>query len=393
MKTLQKLLTLSALLISASVYASTDDGVIRGLPDFTPIVTKYSSAVVHIMVTLDPTKSKAITFSNEKDQDAPPKFQFPPDFPPELLPHSNKKPNAPEPPMITGSGFIVTTTGYILTNAHVVDEAAKVVVHLTDQHEYVAKVVGFDERSDVAVIKIDTKNPLPTVLIGDSSTLHPGQWVVAMGAPFRFDGTTTAGIVSAVSRATRDSTIPFIQTDVAINPGNSGGPLFNMRGEVIGINSQIWSQSGGFEGIAFSIPINIALHVEEQLIKTGHVVYGRMGVGIVRVDQEAADVAGLDPPHGALVVQVAPDGPGVAAGIKSGDIIVNINGTDIIRSFELPALVGNIPPGTLVNVQLVRNKKLMDVSVIIAEMKDEPVPVPTVHIKHLPPKKRKHTNG
>ena len=269
-----------------------------------------------------------------------------------------------------GSGFIISADGYILTNAHVVAEASDVTVRLTDRREFTAKVIGVDKKSDVAVIRIPAKD-LPTVKIGDPSRLRPGEWVVAIGSPFGFENSVTAGIVSAMSRNLPDSGYtPFIQTDAAVNPGNSGGPLFNMAGEVVGINSQIYSRTGGFMGISFAIPIDVAVNVEEQLIKTGHVERGRIGVVIQDVNQQLADSFGLDRPHGALVSQVEEGAPGAKAGLKAGDVILSVNGRSIEHSNQLPTIIAAFKPGTTVSLEIWRDRAARKVPVQIAELKE-----------------------
>ena len=282
--------------------------------------------------------------------------------------------NAP-PAHGTGSGFIVSPDGYILTNAHVVSEAQTVTVRLTDRREFTAKIVGQDEHTDVAVLKIDAVN-LPVVKIGDPRLLKPGQWVVAIGSPFTFDNTATAGIVSATARSLpNDNSVPFIQTDAAVNPGNSGGPLFNARGEVVGINSQIFSQTGSYMGLSFAIPIDIAVNVENQLIKTGHVVRGRIGVEIVDVTASFAEAFGLGRPRGALVQRVEPGGPAEAAGVKSGDVILGVNGQNIDHFGDLSLLISNLHPGSEARITVWRGGKTQDISVKIAVVSDEQQPV------------------
>ena len=265
--------------------------------------------------------------------------------------------------------------GYILTNTHVVANADEVTVRLTDRREFPAKVIGADERTDVAVIKINATN-LPIVKLGDPSRIKPGQWVVAIGSPFGFENTVTSGIISATARSVPgENYVPFIQTDVAVNPGNSGGPLFNMAGEVIGINSQIFSRTGGFMGVSFAIPIDVARNVEEQLVKTGHVVRGRIGVTIQDVNAQLAESFGLDRPHGALVASVDKDGPAAKAGIVPGDVILNVGGHPIERYGELSGAIATMKPGQDVPLQVWRSGKEQTMSVKIEELKEKPTTV------------------
>jgi serine protease Do len=272
-----------------------------------------------------------------------------------------------------GSGFIVQPDGVILTNAHVVEGADEVRVRLADRHEYKGKVLGLDHQSDIAVVKIEAKG-LPVVKLGDPSKVRVGEWVLAIGSPFGFENTATVGIVSATSRSLPDGTyVPFIQTDAAVNPGNSGGPLFNTRGEVIGITSQIYSRSGGFQGIAFAIPINVATQVEEQLVKTGKVERGRIGVAIQEVTQSLAESFGLERPEGALVSSVENGGPAEKAGIKPGDVLLSIDGKKIEQSAELPPLVANVKPGAKASFEVWRDGGKRTVAVTVGELKQEQV--------------------
>jgi len=272
-----------------------------------------------------------------------------------------------------GSGFIVSPDGVILTNAHVVDDASEVTVKLTDKREFQAKVIGSDKQSDIAVIKIDAKD-LPVVKLGSASGVKVGEWVLAIGSPYGFENSVTSGIVSAKSRSLPDeSYVPFIQTDVAINPGNSGGPLFNMKGEVIGINSQIYSRTGGYQGLSFAIPINVAVKVKDQLQQYGKVSRGRLGIVIQEVNQQLADSFGLKTPSGALVSSVEEGGPAAKAGLKSGDVILKFDGKDISRSAELPARVADIKPGTKATLQVWRSGATKNVEVTVGEMKDAKV--------------------
>jgi serine protease Do len=270
-----------------------------------------------------------------------------------------------------GSGFIVGADGYILTNAHVVDRASQVTVKLKDRREFQAKVLGEDPRSDVAVLKIEARN-LPTVRLGDSSKLRPGEWVVAIGSPFGFENSVTAGIVSATSRAvgSQSSIVPFIQTDVAVNPGNSGGPLFNMAGEVVGINSMIYSGTGGYQGVSFAIPIDVALDVKDQLVKTGHVTRGRIGVTVQEVNAQLADSFKLDRPRGALVSSVESGGPADSAGVRPGDIIVGVDDRKVDLSSDLPGIVAHLAPGSSAKLDVIRDGQSRELKVRIAEMKE-----------------------
>ncbi|HXD04717.1 MAG TPA: Do family serine endopeptidase, partial [Burkholderiaceae bacterium] len=267
------------------------------------------------------------------------------------------------------SGFIFTTDGYVMTNAHVVDGADEVYVTLTDKREFKARIIGADKRTDVAVVKIDAAS-LPSVRIGDVSRLRVGEWVMAIGSPFGLENTVTAGIVSAKARETGDY-LPFIQTDVAINPGNSGGPLINMRGEVVGINSQIYSRSGGFMGISFAIPIDEATRVADQLRASGRVVRGRIGVQIGEVTKDVAEALGLGKANGALVRSVEAGGPAERAGVEPGDIITRFDGKAVERSTDLPRVVGSTKPGTKSTVQVFRRGNTRDLSVVVAELEPQ----------------------
>ena len=257
-----------------------------------------------------------------------------------------------------------------MTNAHVVNGATEVTVRMTDRREYTAKVIGVDTKSDIAVLKINAKD-LPVVKIGDSRGLKVGEWVLAIGAPFGFENSATAGIVSAKGRTLDSGYVPFIQTDVPINPGNSGGPLFNMKGEVVGINSQIYSRSGGYQGVSFSIPIDVAMQVSNQLQTTGHVTRGKIGVVIQPVTQGLADSFGLPQPQGALVSSVEKGGPAEKAGVEPGDVILKLNDQALKDSNELPALVAGITPGTAVNLEIWRNHASRQVSVTLGALEDK----------------------
>jgi serine protease Do len=269
-----------------------------------------------------------------------------------------------------GSGFIISPDGRILTNAHVVDGAKEVDVKLTDRREFQAKVLGIDPYSDVALIKIEAHD-LPTVKLGNPSETQVGDWVVAIGSPFGFENTVTAGIVSAKGRSLPgEAYVPFIQTDVAVNPGNSGGPLFNLQGEVIGINSQIFSRTGGYQGLSFATPIDVAAKVEQQLVAHGKVTRGRLGVSIQEVDQSLAESFGLPKPEGALVSSVEKGSPADRAGIEPGDVILKMDGKSIVESADLPALVGDAKPGSKASLEIVRKGAHKDVEVTLGRMKD-----------------------
>ena len=274
-----------------------------------------------------------------------------------------------EVPRGVGSGFIISADGYVLTNAHVVDGADEVYVKLTDKREFKAKIIGVDKRTDVALVKIDSTN-LPRLTLGDSSKIRVGEWVIAIGSPFDLDNTVTAGIISAKARDTGDY-LPLIQTDVAVNPGNSGGPLINMRGEVIGINSQIYSRSGGYMGISFAVPIDEALRVSDQLRTSGKVTRGRIGVQIGDVTKEVAESLGFSKSQGVQVQRVEPGSPAEKGGIETGDIILKFNGVAIEKSSDLPRLVGSTKPGTKATLTVWRKGAARDISVTVAEVEPE----------------------
>ncbi len=270
-----------------------------------------------------------------------------------------------------GSGFIIDPNGIVLTNAHVVKGASDVTVKLTDRREFRAKVLGTDPKTDIAVLKIDAKN-LPTVKLGNSRDLKVGDWVLAIGSPFGFENTVTAGVVSAKGRSLPDdSYVPFIQTDAAVNPGNSGGPLFNAAGEVVGINSQIYSRSGGFQGLSFAIPIEVATRVEQQIVATGHVEHARLGVAVQEVNQTFADSFKLPRPEGALVASVDASGPAAKAGLKVGDVILKINGQPIVASGDLPAYIGQRDPGAKVQMEVWRQGRAETLAATLGNANDK----------------------
>lgn len=345
---------------------------VRGLPDFTDLVDQVGPSVVNIR-TLEKV-------GNRSQQGAPgeeemleffKRFGLPIPNTPRQQPRQNRPQPEEEQPRGVGSGFILSPDGLIMTNAHVVDGADDVVVTLTDKREFKAKIIGADKRSDVAVLKIDA-NGLPAIKVGDVSRLRVGEWVIAIGSPFGLENTVTAGIVSAKQRDTGDY-LPFIQTDVAINPGNSGGPLINMRGEVVGVNSQIYSRSGGSMGISFSIPMDEAVRVSDQLRSSGRVTRGRIGVQIESVSKEVAESIGLGKPVGALVRGVEAGSPAEKAGVEAGDIIIRFEGKTIEKSSDLPRLVGNTKPGTRSNLTVFRRGAVKELNVTIMEIEaDKP---------------------
>jgi serine protease Do len=351
-----------------------------GVPDFSGLVETYGPAVVNISAKHMVKQTAMRSGGSGGPQQLPidpsdPFYQFFKHFyggAPGMGGGDGGQ-QADTPSASLGSGFIISSDGYILTNAHVVDGANVVTVKLTDKREYKAKVVGADKQSDVAVLKIDAKD-LPTVKIGDPRQSKVGQWVVAIGSPYGFDNTVTSGIISAKSRSLPDENYtPFIQTDVPVNPGNSGGPLFNMQGEVIGINSMIYSQTGGFQGLSFAIPINEAMKVKDDLVKTGHVSRGRLGVAVQSMNQTLADSFGMDKPHGALVSSVDATGPAAKAGLKPGDVILSVNGQAVDESSDLPSLIAGMKPGTKADVQVWRDKSTKDLTATIGALGDAKV--------------------
>ncbi len=340
---------------------------VAALPDFSGLVEKYGPAVVNISVTSDGRKVSA----NDEDNAAPGMDQLPPFLRDSPFFRNLPNPQQRGPMRGMGSGFIVSSDGVILTNAHVVANADEVTVKLTDRREFKAKVLGSDKTTDIATLKIDAKN-LPVVKIGDPAQTRVGEWVVAIGQPYGFENTVTAGIVSAKARALpQESYVPFIQTDAAVNPGNSGGPLFNLKGEVIGVNSQIFSHSGGFQGLAFAVPIDIAMQVEEQLAKHGKVEHGRLGVTIQEVNQSLAQNFGLKSAAGALVSSVQKGSAAAKAGIEPGDVIVKFNGKEINASADLPPLVSSLKPNTQATLEVWRDGKTKQVAVTIGAFEDK----------------------
>lgn len=333
------------------------------LPDFHSIAERYGPAVVNISVEGTGTVSRQGQSPSGGPDEKDPLFEFFRRYGPQTP--------IPQDERIThgmGSGFVVSSDGTILTNAHVVADATQVTVKLTDKREFVAKVIGIDRITDVAVLKIDARD-LPTVPLGDPAQTRVGDWVVAIGSPFGFENSVTAGIVSAKSRSLPDDGyVPFIQTDVAINPGNSGGPLLNLKGEVIGMNSQIYSRSGGYQGLSFAIPINVAAQVKDQLLANGKVIRGRLGVVVQDLNQTLAQSFGLDTARGALVSRVENDGPAARAGLAAGDVIVKIGDEPIASSAELPPKVAAIAPGKPITLEVWRQGKSRTVTATAAEL-------------------------
>ncbi len=333
------------------------------LPDFSGLVEQYGPAVVNISVTSDDHK----VLGQDESDNMPDMQGLPPEF--RQFFHNFQMPRR-GPTRGVGSGFIIDPNGIVLTNAHVVDGASNVNVKLTDKREFTAKVLGVDKTTDIAVLKIDAKN-LPAVKTGDPAQTKVGSWVVAIGQPFGFENTVTSGIVSAKSRALpEDSYVRFIQTDAAVNPGNSGGPLFNLKGEVIGINSQIFSRSGGSQGLAFAIPIDVAMQVEQQIVQHGKVTHGRLGVAIQDVNQALAGNFGLKTPRGALISSVQKDGAGARAGLKPGDVILTLNGEEIAGSSDLPPKVASLTPGSSVTLGIWRDGAEKQLTATLGAMDD-----------------------
>jgi serine protease Do len=344
----------------------------RTLPDFTDLVEQVGPSVVNIRTIEKVAARTGAGGTDEEMLEFFKRFGLPMPNVPRQAPRPNRpQPQEEEQPRGVGSGFILTSDGLIMTNAHVVEGADEVIVTLTDKREFKAKLIGADKRSDVALVKIDAAG-LPAVKVGDVSRLKVGEWVMAIGSPFGLENTVTAGIVSAKQRDTGDY-LPFIQTDVAINPGNSGGPLINMRGEVVGINSQIYSRSGGSMGISFAIPMDEAVRVSEQLRVSGRVSRGRIGVQIDQVTKEVAEAIGLGKAQGALVRAVEPGAPANKAGVEAGDIIVKFEGKAVEKSSDLPRMVGSTKPGTRSALTVFRRGSYKDLSVTIAEIEaDKP---------------------
>ena len=356
----------------SSIAQSSAPQIVTGLPDFTQLVDQVGPGVVNIEAKVG-TRQVAREQQTPNDEEMPEFFRrfFGPDF---QMPGPQQGPRGPQRRGTSmGSGFIISPDGYVLTNHHVVDGADTVTVKLSDRRELVAKVIGSDQQYDVALLKIEAKN-LPSIRLGDSNTLKPGQWVVAIGSPFGLDHSVTAGIVSATGRSNPYADqryVPFIQTDVAINQGNSGGPLLNTRGEVVGINSQIFSASGGYMGISFAIPIDLAMSAVEQLKKTGKVSRGQLGVQVNAVTADVAKGFGLPDTRGALVNDVLAGSAAEKAGLEAGDVIRSVNGTEIESSSDLPPRIGSMAPGSKVTVGILRDGKPRDVVVTLSVLEDD----------------------
>jgi serine protease Do len=338
------------------------------MPDFSTITSRDGPAVVNISVTGTMKTSMEGVAGMDPDD---PMFEFFRRFQGQMGPRGKQPQQREMPVRGQGSGFIISADGTILTNAHVVKDAKEVTVKLTDRREFRAKVLGSDEKTDIAVLKIDAKN-LPTLSLGNTKELKPGEWVLAIGSPFGFENTVTAGVVSAKGRSLPDdSYVPFIQTDVAINPGNSGGPLLNTRGEVVGINSQIYSRSGGYQGVSFAIPIDVAIQVKDQIVATGRASHARLGVAVQEVNQTFADSFKLDKPEGALVSNVEKGGPADQAGLRSGDVIRKVDGEPIVASGDLPAVIGQKKPGTKVTLDVWRQGARQELSARLGDASEK----------------------
>ncbi|MFC3283679.1 DegQ family serine endoprotease [Litchfieldella rifensis] len=338
------------------------------LPNFTDLVKDAAPAVVNISSTRQ-VPARSMQFQGPGGQEIPEIFRrfFGDQFP---MPPGGGGGRSEERQSL-GSGFIISKDGYILTNAHVVEGAEEILVRLNDRRELEAELVGSDTKSDVALLKVEASN-LPTLKVGNSDTLQVGEWVAAIGSPFGFDHSVTAGIVSAINRTLpSDAYVPFIQTDVAINPGNSGGPLFNLDGEVVGINSQIFTRSGGFMGLSFAIPISVAMDIADQLREKGHVSRGWLGVVIQPVSSDLAESFGLEGPKGALIADVAPNGPAAEHGLQAGDVILQVNGEEVDRSSTLPRLIGRVSPGNEVDLTIMRDGERRTETVQVGNWPDE----------------------
>lgn len=391
-----------ALLICTFVIVSVAHAVAGELPDFVELYEKQGPAVVNISTTqtVHDNRPGAMPFPNVPEGD--PFYEFFRRF----APPGGRGPHPDYKSQSLGSGFIISSDGYLLTNAHVVSDADEVLVKLSDKREFKAKIIGSDRRSDVSLLKIDAVG-LPSVKLGDPGKLKVGEWVAAIGSPFGLENTVTAGIVSAIGRALpQENYVPFIQTDVAINPGNSGGPLFNLKGEVVGINSQIYSRSGGYMGLSFAIPIDVAMEVQTQLKSGGKVTRGWLGITIQEISKELADSFGMKNTHGALIANVEKGSPAEKAGLDVGDVILSFNGKPINTSSDLPRIVGVTRPGSDVPVEVLRRGKSRQLTVVVGEMPQDKDEVATprapskaessrvgMTLRELTPQQKKKLNG
>lgn len=378
---------LNKLFYGVLIFLLAIDASYAQLPDFTEMVKTNGDAVVNISTTQKAPDPQAGVDQQQMPEDMPPEME---EFFRRFFQGPGRGGNAPRETNSLGSGFVISKDGYVLTNHHVVNNASEIVVKLKDRRELIAKLIGSDESTDVALLKVEAKD-LPVVEVGSPEQLQVGEWVLAIGTPFGFDQSVTAGIVSAKGRSLPDGNyVPFIQTDVAINPGNSGGPLFNMQGKVVGINSQIYSRSGGYMGLSFAIPIDVAMNVVDQIKSKGKVSRGWLGVQIQDVTRQLAESFGMDRPHGALVSKVIPGGPAEKAGIQIGDIIVEFNGQIIETSGELPPRVGMTPIDEKAKVKIIRQGDKQDLSVKIgllpaqpASLANAPATAPEVAVNRL----------
>lgn len=375
-----------------------DAPLVTGLPDFTLLVERYGPSVVNVSVTgSTETAARANPMPNLPENS--PFEEFFRRFGPQMPPQAEAPPRNGQ-----GSGFIISADGLIMTNAHVVGDGGEITVKLVDRREFDATVVGIDKQSDVAVLRINAKD-LPAVKIGNAKELKVGEWVVAIGSPFGFENTVTSGIVSGKSRSLPDGTyVPFIQTDVAVNPGNSGGPLFNMKGEVVGVNSQIFSRTGGYMGLSFAIPIDVAINVKDQLVAHGSVTRGRIGVHIQEINQTLAQSFGMTESKGALVSKVEPGGPAEKAGIRSGDVILSVDGEEIVQMTVLPSVIATKKPGSKVTIEIWRDGKPAQLDVVIGTFEQDKVasvqPQPQaaadklgLAVRELTPEEARRMNG
>ncbi|MDI5936590.1 DegQ family serine endoprotease [Halomonas kalidii] len=359
---------LSLWMLLAATLLAWQSAMARELPDFTELVEQAAPGVVNISTTRM-ERGREDPFGGFGGQEIPEIFRhfFGDRFP---VPPGGGGQGRPQELQSLGSGFIISEDGYILTNAHVVQGADEILVRLNDRRELAAELIGADERTDVALLKVDADD-LPTLTLGDSDALRVGEWVAAIGSPFGFDSSVTAGIISAINRTLpRDAYVPFIQTDVAINPGNSGGPLFNLDGEVVGINSQIFTRSGGFMGLSFAIPISVAMDVADQLRDDGRVSRGWLGVMIQPVSRDLAESFGMDSPSGALIADLDPEGPAARGGLQAGDVILEVDGDEVDRSSTLPRLIGRTSPGSEVDLVLLRDGEERRETVTVGDWPD-----------------------